>query len=678
MSTTNSTPTTKLLRMLAKSVGCAAGVLAVPAVVLQAQEAPTGFELPNESDVHPISMSSLCSEDEKLVLRVYGSARNAGRDDLDSHIYLYEPPLRLRLNAEGEVEVEESEQGVVVYLEGAVGSRIRDRILKCLAHELGRPLARAQLRPLQFRSILLTEAGFTSRWRSSVPLDRRTIPAAIQPWHRFEFRRLRTDMDPGQFADRLRRTEAVFNVVLSYSGQIGVESSVEIRTTDLLNTDFVRDLQGDGSAQLVTRSQLQEAGAQAFQEIRRTTYRELDLEPPTFDWLEEVWPTERISWGNFLSARLGDLSRYGFNEDDLSPDKITSFLEHVNRQMEDEGKSTIDIDTSFSAEAGFFGISGGAEGSLSFAKDDFRRRMESSEHQVEWTGERFDPRTIEVYVINENALRRDQRIYDRTVRSDPGDAVISFTLEVRPAEESPRSAVTSVVAEDQEEVEESTDLPAASDLPPQCDGCSTTIVEVDGKRVWQVELSSPVGARWGRWTGPRYCDDGSYIDGLEQRVEGRQGGDRDDAGLTGIRFRCSSPLRPDEGNWVELFIPDVVSSWGAWTGAAHCPSGSYIRGLEQRSVPWLGGGGGGRRGSTDDVGATGIRFFCNLATMGVQELPSPLPRDGSWGNWSGPAYCPDGSYLWGVEQRVEPSQGSDGDDTGLTGVRFYCSQGPSQ
>lgn len=435
------------------SVAAVAGTvgLLVMAAAVVAQEAPTGFELPNSAEIYGISTSSPCSDDEEealaasgvgasdvkgLLYNVYASARNAGRDDPDSHIYLYGPSLRFELK-EGQVRVDENDQGVAVYLEGAVGNRTRDRILKCLAYELDRPLARAQLRPLQFRYILLKDA--TSDWRSAVPLDVGTIPQATRRFHRFEFPRLRSDMDPGQFADRLRSGEVVFNVELSYSGHIGTESSVEIVKSDLLDTDFVRDLAGDGSAELVTRNQLEEAGVQAFQQIRRTTYRERDLEPPARDWLYDIWTKETIRWGEFLDERLGDLSRYGFDEDDLSPDKLTDFLKHVNEQLEDETKDSIEIDASFKAEAGFFGIGGGVEGSFSLAKSEFRKRIESSDHRVEWTGEQYIPRDIAVYVINENDLALDQQIYDRVVLNEGAEAAFSYQLEVVLAEESPSS-----------------------------------------------------------------------------------------------------------------------------------------------------------------------------------------------------------------------------------------------
>ena len=42
-----------------------------------------------------------------------------------------------------------------------------------------------------------------------------------------------------------------------------------------------------------------------------------------------------------------------------------------------------------------------------------------------------------------------------------------------------------------------------------------------------------------------------------------------------------------------------------------------------------------------------------------------------WGNWSEIKYCPKETYVCGMRQRVEPSQGK-GDDTAMNAVEFYC------
>ncbi|KAM9309943.1 vitelline membrane outer layer protein 1-like [Pholidichthys leucotaenia] len=43
-----------------------------------------------------------------------------------------------------------------------------------------------------------------------------------------------------------------------------------------------------------------------------------------------------------------------------------------------------------------------------------------------------------------------------------------------------------------------------------------------------------------------------------------------------------------------------------------------------------------------------------------------------WGKWTQPQYCPSG-FITTFQLRVEPAQGSDGDDTAANNIRFRCS-----
>ena len=42
---------------------------------------------------------------------------------------------------------------------------------------------------------------------------------------------------------------------------------------------------------------------------------------------------------------------------------------------------------------------------------------------------------------------------------------------------------------------------------------------------------------------------------------------------------------------------------------------------------------------------------------------------GSWGEW---AQCSNGEYVCGIQQKVEPYQGGNSDDTAVNGVRIRC------
>ena len=66
----------------------------------------------------------------------------------------------------------------------------------------------------------------------------------------------------------------------------------------------------------------------------------------------------------------------------------------------------------------------------------------------------------------------------------------------------------------------------------------------------------------------------------------------------------------------------------------------------------------------------------SAATAIVIREPGPaitFSNSGRWGQWSDPQYCPQGHYVCGLKQRVEPPQGGgSADDTAMNAVAFYC------
>ena len=177
---------------------------------------------------------------------------------------------------------------------------------------------------------------------------------------------------------------------------------------------------------------------------------------------------------------------------------------------------------------------------------------------------------------------------------------------------------------------------------------------------------------WGDWTKPKYCPDGQYMCGLEQKIEPFRGsgldGGADDSGMNAVRFFCSSidqNKEPCSGtNGVEL---EQLTKWGEWTGMGYCPSGMYVFGLEQRVEPPQGV-------NYDDAAMTALRFYCRSFDQQdriITRVDLNEKENVDWGEWTGPEFCPELQYMYGLEQRVEPPQG-DGDDTAMNAVRFFC------
>ncbi len=58
----------------------------------------------------------------------------------------------------------------------------------------------------------------------------------------------------------------------------------------------------------------------------------------------------------------------------------------------------------------------------------------------------------------------------------------------------------------------------------------------------------------------------------------------------------------------------------------------------------------------------------------VPGQPIGFANAGGWGSWSDVKICPDGQWVCGLQQRVEPPVGGGigDDDTAMNAVRFYC------
>ena len=63
------------------------------------------------------------------------------------------------------------------------------------------------------------------------------------------------------------------------------------------------------------------------------------------------------------------------------------------------------------------------------------------------------------------------------------------------------------------------------------------------------------------------------------------------------------------------------------------------------------------------------RYYSASSPGSALELS--VGKGGTWGVWTEAKYCPSKYYVCGLQQRAEPTQGKN-DDTGVTGIRFYC------
>ena len=450
--------TSMLNRVAGQVFAVVLGVLIVFGGVASAQQADdaadddraAGFPQPNVGDRHilrPFGSSG-------RPVPVYGAAQNAGTDDWEKHVYLYEPPLRFRIAADGAIAVRRNDfdrRKVVFYLEG-MNQALAERI-QVLLDANGIKVHARNVRPLQYTFIALSDES--GQWRSRYPEDNESLPAP-QDWIPFEvdFTGHEDGAERvGEFVDRLRTQEIEFRVILGYGGREIVRNTVELTTRSLLETSFHADLTGNGDFKYVTRNQIRDALAAARTEIQQRVYIEdPDANVPPLEWPERTWERITVAWDEFLIRYQAETTRYGFDGDDLTPDKFTRFEEHLKSEMEDETKDYIDIQASVEAEAGFLGIGGSAGGSSQMKKEEFERIRRTNENGVEWEGEVFRPRSIDLFVMNASALVNEVRIGSYVITARPGTARFRFNISSQgqsgPSPDFPSGAVVAFDRED--------------------------------------------------------------------------------------------------------------------------------------------------------------------------------------------------------------------------------------
>ena len=391
-----------------------------------------GFVQPNADDVRPFDL--LGTADDRSI-NVFGAAQNRSTSNPNEHIYLYEPPLRFRVADDGMIYVRRNDydpRKVIFYLEN-MNQTFAERIQALLDATEGKKVLAGNVRPLPYTFIVLNDDS--EQWRSRYPEDNSSLPSPAQRWIPFEVdfaRHEDGEERADEFANRLMTQEVEFDVNLVYGGREIVQNTVELTTKSLIETSFFADLTGDGEFTYVTRNQIRAALAMARTEIQATVYIE-DPEAivPSLEWPETTWEKITVRWDEFLSDYLARTSRFDVPGGDLMPDRFTRLEEHLKSEMEDETKDSIDMQASVEAEAGFLGIGGSAGGSGQMKKEEFDRRKRTNENGVEWEGEVFRPRTIDLFVMNANSLANEDRIGRYVITARLGTRRYEFNISSR-------------------------------------------------------------------------------------------------------------------------------------------------------------------------------------------------------------------------------------------------------
>lgn len=166
-------------------------------------------------------------------------------------------------------------------------------------------------------------------------------------------------------------------------------------------------------------------------------------------------------------------------------------------------------------------------------------------------------------------------------------------------------------------------------------------------------LQSPLLTDWGEWGRWENCPLGTFVIGMQLKVESKQQIIHDDTGLNGIRFICSSLLSnvfsannkiddyPINNNYIESTIESCVGPFGSWRSLYYCNNGVVI-GFQLRSEP--------PQGKADDTAANNLRIICSDGEI--------IQGEGTnWGYWTWNQKCPKRTAICALQTQVEAKQG---------------------
>ena len=122
-------------------------------------------------------------------------------------------------------------------------------------------------------------------------------------------------------------------------------------------------------------------------------------------FLDKALKSEEIQEAE-IKARLGNFRRTGFEPGDLSPDKIEQLVVDAKNALAQTDSTKFSFQGS--ASASYLGLGGSA--SASFNRESLRQEMMDKGWKIEVKGSVYDPKSLNVYVVDKTALTKDLRL----------------------------------------------------------------------------------------------------------------------------------------------------------------------------------------------------------------------------------------------------------------------------
>lgn len=380
----------------------------------------THVDSPYDENTRPTDIGSInvTIPNSETSIEIFPSSSNVAKTNINERVYFYSAPLLIYAYSDGKIQHDYLDLGngyteYTFYLQISNPNLI-PLIVNEWKNKKNEDIQSWQIQPLRISFIEISPYTEKYKWKKRIPEDSLDIPGMNQKFPvkiTFNSRSKAEDFNKDLNSD----SGLDLKIRYGYGGYTVLTNEREINTRILRDTRFVGKLQGEGGeneAKYVTREQMKEALQTCLSETRDTTYVEdANFEYKTLQWVEDKWHRQNVSWNEFMDKYLRDLSKFSYDPRDLSPTKITSFYQKIDNELYTQNKDHTIINGDFAGTAKFFGIAEAtANNSIRIDRDKIDELKRRNEATIQYQGEKFIPRSILLYKIDNNVINQDHRI----------------------------------------------------------------------------------------------------------------------------------------------------------------------------------------------------------------------------------------------------------------------------
>jgi hypothetical protein len=218
------------------------------------------------------------------------------------------------------------------------------------------------------------------------------------------------------------------DVDVRFSGKMITEDIFTIRMANAEKQQMFNRLNGGGTADFASRTQMLEALVEFLNKIDEYVYREserrdsLAEEALTSLIRDSTLPFSPISISDYNEAIWQRMSAYRFDKNDIKPDKITKIVNDIKESSSYREANSKKIGASI--QASFLGFGGSASGNYE-SQTEYERKMERA-FRGEWEGERYKPKDLNINQIEQSNIRGESILNRVEAIVRPGEGRIEY------------------------------------------------------------------------------------------------------------------------------------------------------------------------------------------------------------------------------------------------------------